>query len=207
MADFKTEQEKFWHGSFGDEYIDRNNDANIIASNLALFAKILARIDKITTLIEFGSNIGMNLLALQQLLPDARLSSIEINEKAAEILRQRGNVEVYQKSILEFSEEKKWDFVLIKGVLIHIAPEELQTVYEKLYNASGRYICLVEYYNPSPVEISYRGHEGKLFKRDFAGEMLDRFQDLKLVDYGFTYHRDKFPQDDSSWFLLEKTVR
>ena len=53
--------------------------------------------------------------------------------------------------------------------------------------------------------MSYRGHTEKLFKRDFAGEMLDRFNDLKLADYGFVYRRDMlFPQDDINWFLLEK---
>jgi len=34
---------------------------------------------------------------------------------------------------------------------------------------------------------------------------LDKYPDLKLVDYGFSYHRDNnFKQDDVSWFLLEK---
>ena len=206
MSDFKTEQEKFWYGNFGDEYINRNMDATLLAANLALFSKVIAKTQNISSLIEFGSNIGMNLLALHQLLPNAKLSAIEINQKAAEILKSRGNVEVYEKSILDFSEDEKWDISLIKGVLIHIAPEELHVVYEKLYNASNRYICLVEYYNPSPVAITYRGHDGKLFKRDFAGEMLDKFSDLKLADYGFFYHRDNnFPQDDLTWFLLEKT--
>ena len=28
---------------------------------------------------------------------------------------------------------------------------------------------------------------------------------LKLIDYGFIYHRDNsFPKDDITWFLLEK---
>jgi len=55
------------------------------------------------------------------------------------------------------------------------------------------------------VSIPYRGHSDKLFKRDFAGEILDQFSDLRLVDYGFVWHRDNlFPQDDISWFLLEK---
>jgi hypothetical protein len=35
--------------------------------------------------------------------------------------------------------------------------------------------------------------------------MLDRYADLTLVDYGFYYRRDPiFPQDDISWFLMEK---
>jgi len=67
------------------------------------------------------------------------------------------------------------------------------------------YVPISEYCNPGPTEITYRGHTGKLFKRDFAGEMLDRFRNLKLIDYGFTYRRDpNFPQDDMTWFLMEK---
>ena len=35
--------------------------------------------------------------------------------------------------------------------------------------------------------------------------MLDQYHNLHLVDYGFVYHRDhNFPQDDLTWFLLEK---
>jgi spore coat polysaccharide biosynthesis protein SpsF len=95
---------------------------------------------------------------------------------------------------------------LIKGVLIHIAPDQLAAVYEKLYQVSRRYILIAEYYNPTPVSIPYRGHADRLFKRDFAGEMLDRYPALELVDYGFVYHRDPlFPQDDMTWFLLQRT--
>ena len=81
----------------------------------------------------------------------------------------------------------------------------LPLVYEKLYNASHKYILVCEYYNPSPVSIPYRGHSDRLFKRDFAGEMLDTYSDLRLVDYGFAYKRDNScPQDDITWFLMEK---
>lgn len=63
-----------------------------------------------------------------------------------------------------------------------------------------------EYYNPSPVEVNYWGHTEKLFKRNFAGEILDRYPDLQLVNYGFIWHRDSnFPQDDFNWFLMRKT--
>jgi len=39
---------------------------------------------------EFGANIGLNLMALRQLLPEADLSAIEINRKAVESLRRLG---------------------------------------------------------------------------------------------------------------------
>ena len=66
-------------------------------------------------------------------------------------------------------------------------------------------MLIAEYYNPTPVEVTYRGHSRRLFKRDFAGELLSAYDDLQLVDYGFSYHGDPvMPQDDITWFLLEK---
>jgi pseudaminic acid biosynthesis-associated methylase len=73
-------------------------------------------------------------------------------------------------------------------------------------SSSKKYICIAEYYNRTPVSINYRGHDERLYKRDFVGEVLDKFPSLTLVDYGFVYHRDpNFPQDDITWFLLEKS--
>ena len=55
------------------------------------------------------------------------------------------------------------------------------------------------------MSLEYRGHFDRLFKRDFAGDILDKYSNVKLVDYGFVYHRDNnFPKDDLTWFLLEK---
>lgn len=201
---FKTEQELFWAGTFGNDYINRNNNSLIIAANINLFSKILNKTSEIQSVIEFGSNIGLNLKAIKQLLPNAELCGIEINEQASAILKEHAD-KVYNQSILEFIMDYKRDLVLIKGVLIHINPDELENVYQKLYDTSKKYILIAEYYNPTPVVLPYRGHNEKLFKRDFAGEILDKFNDLELVDYGFSYHRDpNFPQDDINWFLLRK---
>jgi hypothetical protein len=63
---FETEQEAFWAGSFGDEYSDRNIGNGWIASNTALFAKVLDRTRKVRSIVEFGANIGLNLRAIDQ---------------------------------------------------------------------------------------------------------------------------------------------
>jgi pseudaminic acid biosynthesis-associated methylase len=207
LNQYKTEQELFWATEFGDEYSSRNIGDNWIASNTALFSKIFSRTNNIKNIIEFGSNIGLNLKAIKNLLPDVKLSAIEINSTAIAGLKDWGGVDkIYEGSILEVDVKEIYDLSFIKGVLIHINPEHLTDVYKKLYQTSSRYICLAEYYSPSPVTINYRGHNNRLFKRDFAGEMLDIYSDLKLIDYGFVYRRDpNFPQDDATWFLLEKT--
>jgi pseudaminic acid biosynthesis-associated methylase len=210
VPEFQTEQEQFWAGEFGTDYIQRNQGAASIATNLAFFSRALKQASGINSCMEFGTNIGLNLRALRQLLPNAALSGIEINADAAralgEWLNSTGGGEITHASILDWQPTGTVDLALIKGVLIHIAPDHLPVVYEKLYQSSRRYILIAEYYNPTPVSVPYRGHADRLFKRDFAGEMLDRYADLALVDYGFVYHRDAmFPQDDMTWFLLQKT--
>lgn len=203
--DYKTEQEEFWSGSFGDEYIDRNKEG-IINKNIELFSSILRHTRGITSCIEFGANIGLNLQAIRYLIPGIQCSAIEINHKAASKLKEWGkDIEVFEESILNYKVKKMYDLVLIKGVLIHINPSELGGVYQKLYDSSSKYICIAEYYNPVPVMVEYRGNSNRLFKRDFCGEFMDRFPNVKLIDYGFRYHRDNnFPQDDITYFLLEK---
>jgi spore coat polysaccharide biosynthesis protein SpsF len=203
---YKTEQEKFWAGEFGDDYSARNRGDRMLADNLAMFSRILERTQSVQSVIEFGANIGLNLDALRLLIPGGEMSAIEINRTAVAELEKLQGVKVYPQSILEFQPDYQRDLVLIKGVLIHINPDCLPDVYDRLYKTSKRYICVAEYYNPSPVQVSYRGNQDRLFKRDFAGEMLERFPDLRLVDYAFIYHRDNnYPQDDITWFLLEKT--
>lgn len=203
---YKTDQEEFWAGNFGADYIQRNKGQSLLASNLQFFSKALDQARGVKSCIEFGANIGMNLQALKLLRPEIDLHAIEINEEAVEVLRQLVPPDqVHSTSILDFKPARQWDLALIKGVLIHINPEQLSVVYDGLSRACGRYLLVAEYYNPSPVAIPYRGHKDRLFKRDFAGEILDRHPQFTLVDYGFSYHRDPdFPQDDITWFLMEK---
>lgn len=203
---FKTEQEAFWAGEFGNAYIERNQGDALLASNLDFFSKALRATRNVKTCLEFGANIGMNLKAIQLLHPTIEASAIEINAQAAAQLQ---NViapdHVHNTSILDFEASRTYDLTLIKGVLIHINPDELPQVYDKLVASSGRYLLVAEYYNPSPVSIPYRGHTDRLFKRDFAGEIMDRHPELQLIDYGFAYRRDpNFPQDDITWFLMQK---
>ena len=204
---YQTEQERFWAGEFGSEYIARNSSEQLLASNLSFFSNALKGTGALNSVVEFGANMGMNLKAIRLLLPNASLNAVEINSDACSQLKQLDFLDsIFCGSIFDYqSRDSRHDLVLIKGVLIHVHPDFLDLVYEKAYESSERYVLLAEYYNPSPVDVMYRGHEGFLFKRDFAGEFLDKYPSTRLVDYGFSYHRDPlFPQDDITWFLIEK---
>lgn len=199
-------QEKFWKGEFGDVYIKRNQK-KLIKNNLVFFNKILKeKKNNIKSVIEFGANIGNNLHALKKLCKKLnKITAIEINNNACKILK-RGfkNINIINETMLKYNSKDKYNLTIVKGVLIHINPKDLNKIYEKIYKSSNKYILIAEYYNPTPVKINYRGFKNKLFKRDFAGEFLKKFKNTKLLDYGFVYNKDLYPQDDITWFLISK---
>lgn len=199
-----NEREAFWAGEFGDAYNLRSPGsikANYHFFHRALREAILRRGPY--SVCELGAGVGNNLRALRDLLPGIGMAAVEINSEA--VRRIPADVEVSKASILAWKPRRSWDLVFTKGVLIHIAPEDLPIAYDALWHAAGRYILIAEYFNPTPVEVTYRGHAGRLWKRDFASELLERFEELKVLDYGFTWRRDELaPQDDITWFLFEK---
>jgi spore coat polysaccharide biosynthesis protein SpsF len=204
-----NEQEALWAGNFGDEYTKRMDGDAWIKSNIDFFSNALIKAKGINSILELGCNRGLNLAALEYLDQSTVKSGIDINKDAlTKLISMFDDLKldrpfIHCSSIDKYETLNTYDLVFTKGVLIHINPNQLESVYEKMYNLSNKYILIAEYYNPMPAEVIYRGMEGKLFKRDFAGEMIDKYK-LKLVDFGFSYHRGEFPQDDLNWFLLSK---
>lgn len=199
----KSEQTRFWEGTFGDEYTDRNLvDAQ---SRSGFFRRVLSRTLGVASICELGANKGHNLQALHDLSPNFRLTGVEINKKACDDLVNLSFVQAVNASIQTFSAGATFDLVFVCGVLIHINPDDLPLIYRKMAELSARYVLINEYFNPSPVELSYRGHAGKLFKRDFGGEFLDTCGDrFALADYGFLWKRVDPAWDNTTWWLFEK---
>ena len=206
-----SETTNFWRGSFGDEYSKRNRGEDIIKSNEALFRRALAPVHWAAPrrIIEFGANIGLNLRALQRIASyaETEMTGVEVNDSALAELKDVPRVRTLHASILDPS--RPWgdgyDLSMAKGILIHIQPDDLPAAYDALYHSSKRFVFLAEYHNPTPVEVLYRGEKGRLWKRDFAAEMLDRFPDLHISWYGFAWSRDPHaPQDDLVVTLMER---
>jgi pseudaminic acid biosynthesis-associated methylase len=198
---------EFWKGEFGTEYTERN--VGLEESNYRMFESIFFKTptscySDIKSIVEFGAGSGMNIKALERVFPDAQFTGIDINKSAYEALKVLNIHSALNGSFIDFDLNNYADLVLCKGILIHVAPEDIEKVYRAVYKASKKYILLCEYYNPTPVEVLYRGNTGKLWKRDFCGEMMDIFPDLQLIDYGFEYHRGENKLDDITWFLLSK---
>jgi pseudaminic acid biosynthesis-associated methylase len=209
MASKKSPQLEFWRGAFGDDYIERNplNEATVRA-RVAMWMRILKPLEgrPLDSILEVGANIGVNLAALRQLTA-ARLYALEPNEKARAQLVAGGLVPAANalggSADMIALDDGAVDLAFTSGVLIHIAPENLAAACREMHRVARRYIACVEYFSTAPEEIVYRGHAGRLFKRDFGGFWLDQFPDLRPLDYGFFWRRTT-GLDDLTWWLFEK---
>jgi pseudaminic acid biosynthesis-associated methylase len=199
----KTEQESFWQGSFGDEYTQRNVTGPELRSGF--FKKVLERAPDVRSVCELGANRGDNLAALRRVHEGLALTGVEVNATAVEVMTRLPGVTAIMSAIQDFNTDQRFDLVFTCGVLIHLNPDDLQATYRKMVALSSRYVLVNEYFNARPVEIEYREHTGRLFKRDFAGEILDAHKDqLRVVDYGFLWKRMEPGWDDTTWVLMEK---
>lgn len=199
-------QVDFWKSNFGDGYIQRNSSKQLLSSNIVFFSNILQKSQiKPNSILELGANIGLNAQALRAFLPDSKISGVEVNKEAFLELSQVTD-EAFNSSIEDFHSSNSYDFVFTKGVLIHIAPDSITNVYKSMALLSSRYVMFAEYFSRQATNITYRGHDDVLYKRDFLNEFLEANQETewKLIDYGFASRFDCFPQDDLNWYLLEK---
>lgn len=199
-----NEQEKFWTGNFGDNYTKRSIDQKAVLNNKFFFLKIFEK-KKINSVLELGANIGYNILAIKKIFRKLKnITCVEINKFAYKELIKIKGIDSINESLIKFQSKKKYELVFTKGVLIHLNPNSLKNVYKKMGKFSSKYVLIAEYYNPTPTKVDYRGNKNKLFKRDFAQEFLKENEKFKLIDYGFTYRKDRYPQDDLTWFLFKR---
>lgn len=186
---------EFWEGDFGDEYLRRNRVD--FMKRVPFWRDIIAKTGA-RTILEAGCNAGWNLLALRIVTGDFYFifNGVEINEKAALEAKNLG-FPVFS-SIEDANSD--YDLCFTAGVLIHISPQDLNKFMEDIVKASTKYVLAVEYFAEEETEVEYRGHSGKLWKRNYGKLYQD--MGLKLIETGYLTKDDGF--DDCTWWLLEK---
>lgn len=204
-----TAQLQFWRGDFGDTYIDRNSaSTEHLRARVAMWAQIMNFVTGAPpkSILEVGSNIGNNLRALRT-MSNARMYALEPNAQARDVLLQDKVVEA-DCALDGFAAgipmaDGAVDMSFTSGVLIHIHPDDLLSSCREIHRVSAKYIACIEYFSDKPEMIPYRGHDDRLFKRDFGGFWMDNFSDLHLLGYGFQWKRVT-GLDNLTWWIFEK---
>ena len=195
-----------WRGDFGDAYLGRNDADGV--GRTAMWERILQPLadDPPRSILEVGANIGLNLRALAG-LTGARLIALEPHAGARARLIDDGVVspgDAHDGCAAAIPlADGAVDMAFTSGVLIHIAPPDLEASCAEIHRVARRYIACAEYFSDAPEAVPYRGRDGLLFKRDFGDFWMDRFADLRLMDYGFFWRRAT-GLDNLTWWLFEK---
>jgi len=211
--DKTTKQMRGWAGQFGKEYTDRNalslKETELLYSkNYGIFrsemnAQFVGKLDRNMKILEVGSNIGIQLLYLQQ-AGFQSLYGIEINDYAVELSKSTTKgINIIKGSAFDIPfKDGFFDLVFTSGVLIHIAPQDIGKVVDEMYRCTIKYIWGFEYFAEAYTQVKYRGNTDLLWKTDFASLFLKRFSDLKLVNE----RRFKYLSHNNvdTMFLLQK---
>jgi len=201
-----NEQETFWRQQYAAEYA-RKNASFDQALGVRGWQEMLRKTQAVHSILECGSNIGGNIGFLNECLPHASKSIIELNPAAYAVVSQTYQLaHAFNGTILESDfPTDSFDLVFTRGVLIHIHPDDLAANMERMLRYSRRYVLIAEYFNRTPTMIEYQNQADRLFKRDFGKFFLERFP-VQVVDYGFLWGHiyDRAGFDDITWWLFDK---
>lgn len=218
MGQFKTEQEQFWASDFGKDYSDRNSfltDKEWDEIYLQTWGHkktdindvVMAEMPRDIKILEVGCNIGLQLKGFQR-MGFTNLYGIELQQYAVEKAKKNTeNVNIIQGSAFDIPfKDSYFDLVCTNGVLIHINPEDHFKFMSEVVRCSNKYIMGWEYYSQSVENITYRNHDGFLWKADFAQIYKDSFGGLNITKrQQFPYIQPEMEGNADEIFLLEKT--
>jgi len=185
-------QEKKWKGKFGKDYtlrnplgakeIDKLYFRNYGITRTEINKEFLGNLNLSIKILEIGANVGVQLVFLQK-MGFKNLYGIEINREAIELAKSiTKNIDIIQGSASDTPfKDNYFDLVFTSGLLIHIAPADLEKVMKEIYRVTKKYIWGFEYYADKYSEISYRGKRNLLWKANFPELYLKLFKDLKPV--------------------------
>jgi pseudaminic acid biosynthesis-associated methylase len=200
-GDGEKRLEALWAGSFGHDYVTRNQQAGLMRS--AFWKDFVGRYTP-RSLLEVGCNLGANLEWLTPLCPEGQVVGLDINQHALRELRRRvPNVQACLASAtqLPFADEQ-FACVFTVGVLIHQSDAALPRVMAEIHRCARRWILCAEYYAPQRVEVPYRGQTGALIKRDFGGLYEAQFPGLQRAEKGFLPRSAGW--DDVTYWVFDK---
>lgn len=198
-----------WISTFGNNYQERNASRwKGIKSRARMFENILEKMgqDFPRSILEIGAGVGDNLRAIDMIYErsktELKIMACDPNEIAREALKDVATVMPGDLSGLPYDDGCA-DLVFTSGVLVHVPPEELETAMREIYRTSRRWILSIEYFNPTPDNVTYRGQSSMLWRRDWGEEWMKHFGSLKIAGTGFMWKRTS-GLDNVTWFLFEK---
>lgn len=143
----------------------------------AALAEALRRVPDITSVIEVGCGDGRIAALLHRELPQAAYAGLDISPERLERTKLvRPDAELFCAAIQDFQTDRTWDLALTVEVLMHIPPEEIGEVVDKLKRLA-RYVIAVEWVPevmPETVDSHNWPHDYPSLLRPFYAARTDK---------------------------------
>ena len=154
-----NEQQMFWGGEEGDKYTKRNpqltNFEYINGDRLKITQDIFNNIPRDSSILELGCNTG-NIIRILHDMGFTDITGLDINKNAIKIIsKEFPEYKFIHSSIEDYKPDAKFDMVYTSGFLIHIHPDNLKPIIDKIKSISRKYIFGFEYYSEEFEDISY----------------------------------------------------
>lgn len=213
----QTPQSSFWQGLFGEDYTRRNArsaeewDDFYVASygltKLEMNRRFVGDLPRESSFLEVGCNTGLQLQGLSR-MGFGHLAGVELQIHAAGCAKELlpgARIVSGSGLALPFS-DGSFDVVFTAGVLIHIAPPNLEQAFREMTRCSRHFLWGFEYFADELTEIPYRGNAGFLWKADYARLFAAARSELRLVKREiFPYASDRERGNCDAMYLLEKS--
>ena len=98
--DYRTEQEEFWSGEFGNSYTERNASESDRVAKQIMFSQMIRNVPRIESVVELGCNIGLNLWALKTINSNFEVAGYEINKNAVIKAKEMNVGEIFEESVI-----------------------------------------------------------------------------------------------------------
>ena len=168
--------ENYWKQNTRREYLARN----------------ICALNSISSVIEMGCNVGSNLYAIHKINPDIRLAGVDINELAVHYGLQKFCAEDIQADLKTMSlydidriPEKSYDVVFTSAVLMHLPPDNLNTILKNFKRIACKFVIHLELHAFSKSEyLYYKKLAQKKFRdrwcRDYFMAYNEIFEESKI---------------------------
>lgn len=191
-----NEQEAWWAGEAGNAYTARNR---VDWRARIPFWHDIMKFTGARSVYEVGCGAGWNLNAIEEASPHkVKLSGCEINSAAARQARYASPAHIYEGSAERGQPYGAIELVFTAGVLIHVAPERLDSLMRLIVDTSARYVLAIEYAAEAEEMIEYRGEKDRLWKRNYGA--LYEVMGLKILHEGEAVGFDR-----CQYWLMEKS--
>jgi len=152
-------KQKTWGGEFGDKYTKRNKDLSNFeykdGDRLSIVHSFFYDIPRDASILEIGCNSG-NMVQILHDMGFTNITGIDINKSAIDTVSEKfPEYEFIHSSIELFQMRRTYDLVFTSGVLIHIHPDNLPKVIEKMKALSKKWIFGFEYHSLKEEAINY----------------------------------------------------